>query len=204
MTRTHRVRVPEMPPSDYVSGLIDDATSGKREKYNILTFATHERYQTLMAKTGHNFYGFLTEGIKVWNEDYGKMPDNFYALPKETLYRGIKFDFILAQSKFGQFQVAELINQKLNLPIIALEHTAPTSILKQEWLEEIKGMAGDINVFISDWSREQWKIQSDNQQVVHHAVDVELFKPGGYDRSPVVLTVANDFKNRDYCCNYSG
>ena len=204
MARTHRVRVPEMPPSDYVSRLIDDATSDKREKYNILTFATHERYQTLMAKTGHNFYGFLTEGIKVWNEDYGKVPDNFYALPKETLYRGIKFDFILAQSKFGQFQVAELINQKLNLPIIALEHTAPTSVLKQEWLEEIKGMAGDINVFISDWSREQWKIQSDNQQVVHHAVDVELFKPGGYDRSPVVLTVANDFKNRDYCLNYSG
>ena len=205
MPRHHRIRVPEMPPSDYVARLIDDATSEeKKEKYNILTFATHERYQTLMAKTGHNFYGFLTEGIKEWNEDYGEMPDNFYPLPKETLYRGIKFDFILAQSKFGQFQIAELINQKLNLPIISLEHTAPTSVLKQEWLEEIKNMAGDINVFISEWSKKQWKINSFNQQIVHHSVDVELFRPLDIDRSPVILTVANDFKNRDYCLNYSG
>jgi glycosyltransferase involved in cell wall biosynthesis len=90
------------------------------------------------------------------------------------------------------------------LPVIALEHTAPTSILKPEWLEEIKNMSGDINVFISEWSKDQWQIQSDNQQVVHHAVDIELFKPNGSERKPIVLTVANDFKNRDYCLNYSG
>jgi glycosyltransferase involved in cell wall biosynthesis len=205
MSSTFRVRVPELPPNEYVSRLILDATEDRSDrKYNILTFATHERYQTIMAKTGHNFYGFITEGIKVWNDDYGKRPDNFYVLPEETLYRGIKFDFILSQSKFGQFQVSKLINDKLNLPVISLEHTAPTSVLKPEWLEEIKIMSGDINVFISEWSKDQWQIQSDSQEVVHHAVDVELFKPNDSERKPVVLTVANDFKNRDYCLNYSG
>lgn len=205
MSSAFRIRVPELPPNEYVSRLILDATEDRSDrKYNILTFATHERYQTIMAKTGHNFYGFITEGIKVWNDDYGKRPENFYVLPEETLYRGIKFDFILSQSKFGQFQVSKLINDKLNLPVISLEHTAPTSVLKPEWLEEIKMMSGDINVFISEWSKDQWQIQSDSQEIVHHAVDVELFKPNDSERKPIVLTVANDFKNRDYCLNYSG
>ena len=36
--------------------IIQQCNSSPREKYNILTFPTHERYETQLCKTGHNFF----------------------------------------------------------------------------------------------------------------------------------------------------
>ena len=177
---------------------------GEPEKYNILTFAAHERYQSQLAKTGHNFYLFQSDGVKNWNNDYAPLPDNHYILPRETLYKGLSFDMILSHSKFGQFQMSELINKNLGLPIISLEHTVPTPNLKQEWLDEIKNMTGDIDVFISEYSKGVWDLNTDEYEIVHHSVDTETFKPRSIEKKPYVLSVVNDFVNRDYCCNYSG
>ena len=111
---------------------------------------------------------------------------------------------ILSHSKFGQFQMSELINKNLGLPIISLEHTVPTPNLKQEWLNEIKNMTGDIDVFISEYSKGVWELNTDEYEIVHHSVDTEIFKPRSVEKKPYVLSVVNDFINRDYCCNYSG
>ena len=62
-------------------GIINRATKSDR-KYNILTFDTHERYQTQLCKTGHNFYSFRYDNCKEWDETYGKLPSNYYVLPK--------------------------------------------------------------------------------------------------------------------------
>lgn len=55
--------------------IIDKANRNKR-KYNILTFNAHERYQTQLAKTGHDFYSFNYEQGKDWYEGHGTMPEN--------------------------------------------------------------------------------------------------------------------------------
>ena len=203
---TNHMRIPALPPSVESKNIIDLVFSEtKKDKYSILTFPTHERYESGLAKTGHDFYAFRAEGLKNWNEDYAKRPDNYYILPENAIYNGIQFDFILAQSKFGQFQTAKLLQERLGIPIISLEHTLPTSVLKQEWLDEIKTMAGDVNVFISEYSRDEWGLVDAPQvKVVHHGVDSETFKPNGSDKEDYVLSVVNDFANRDYCCNFSG
>ena len=184
--------------------IVRDAVLPKPDKYNILTFSTHERYETQLAKTGHNFYVFNTNDMKRWQTEYAEIPDNYYILPDNAIYPGIKYDFILSQSKFGQFQTAAVVNTQLNLPVVSLEHTFPTPNLKDEWLAEIKTMAGDINVFISEHSRDAWDIRSPSLEVIHHSVDSELFKPLDIDTKPYLLSVVNDFANRDYCCNYEG
>ena len=176
----------------------------KRDKYNILTFATHERYETQLAKTGHNFYAFHGDNLKRWDKKYARLPDNYYAMPTNALYQGIEYDFILSQSKFGQYQMATVLNQHLNIPIVSLEHTLPTTNLQDEWVQEIRTMVGDVNVFISEFSRDAWGVHSDNLEVVHHSVDSELFAPRDLERGDYVLSVVNDFANRDYCCNYEG
>jgi len=181
------------------------ATLGKPSKLNILTFPTHERYETQLCKTGHNFYAFNANDLKDWDESYAPLPENYHVLPKDSIYQGIKYDLILSQSKFGQFQMSELINKRLDVPLVSLEHTLPTSILNPEWVAQIRGMSGDINVFISEFSRDIWDIKtSPHTEVVHHSVDSELFKPSDAAQVPHVLSVVNDFANRDYCCNYSG
>ena len=110
--------------SNQTASIISKSTC-KKKAYNILTFDTHERYQTQLAKTGHNFYAFRSDGCKEWNQDYGKQPENYYTLPKNSIYHGLDFDFILSQSKFGQIQASHQINQVLKLPIVSLEHTLP-------------------------------------------------------------------------------
>ena len=203
MAKTFNVKVPEIAPNRLVKRDMSKSF-GEPEKYNILTFAAHERYQSQLAKTGHNFYLFQSDGVKNWNNAYAPLPDNHYILPRETLYKGLSFDMILSHSKFGQFQMSELINKNLGLPIISLEHTVPTPNLKQEWLNEIKNMTGDIDVFISEYSKGVWELNTDEYEIVHHSVDTEIFKPRSVEKKPYVLSVVNDFINRDYCCNYSG
>jgi len=187
-----------------VKRIIDIANKKKPEKYNILTFPTHERYETQLAKTGHNFYSFHMAKFKKWNDKQLPVPPNYYILPEENVCEYINYDMILVQSKFWQFQVAQQINQHLNLPIVCLEHTLPTpQTLSRENIVSMQNMVGDINVFISEYSLDAWAVNH-NATVIHHGIDTEMFKPLAVEKSDYILTVANDFVNRDYCLNYSG
>jgi hypothetical protein len=174
-----------------------------KDKYNILTFDTHERYQQQLCKTGHDFYSFRYENCKRWDESYAKIPDNHYLMPDNSITASIGFDFILSQSKFGQFQASQHINQRFKLPVISLEHTLPISSWPDDQLQAFRSMSGDVNVFISDYSKDKWNIAGVSK-VIHHSVDSEVFKPVDGEKKPHVLSVVNDFINRDYCCNYTG
>lgn len=180
--------------------IINDVQRNEK-KYNILTFNTHERYQTQNAKTGHNFYAFNYDGGKDWYEGHAPMPENYYQLPKNSIYPGIVFDFIFVNSKFGQFQTAMDINQRLQLPILCLEHTLPLPHWPDEQLQMFRQMKGDVNVFITGYSQREWGIPG---EVVYHSIDTDLFCPGENQPRDEVLTVAHDFVNRDYALNYKG
>jgi glycosyltransferase involved in cell wall biosynthesis len=64
-------------------------------------------------------------------------------------------------------------------------------------------MIGDVNVYISEYSADYWNMNCD-RKVITHSADTELFHPGEWERKNHVLSVANDFINRDYCLNYEG
>jgi len=190
--------------SNQVMNIIKRANCEKPERYNILTFPTHERYESQLAKTGHNFYAFNGSDMKKWNSSFAEIPTNYYMFPENTIYQGIDFDFILSQSKFGQFQIASQMNQQLRLPIVSLEHTLPIpNLYSPDQLSAMRSMSGDINVFISDFSKSDWSVPG-MCEVIHHSIDSSLFKPLDLKREPYVLSVANDFVNRDYCLNFYG
>ena len=174
----------------------------QKDCLNILCFDTHERCQSQMAKTGHNFYSLRYENCKVWNTDFAKVPDNYYIL--QRLYEDIDIDFILSQSKFGQLQVSRQIQQHFNVPILHLEHTIPTSNYSPEQLQELKSFWGDYNVFISKYAADAWGFNESNSTVIGNSIDHDFFKPIDVECDGSVLTVQNDFINRDYCLNYRG
>jgi hypothetical protein len=185
-----------------VSRIIDITNLDKKEKYNILTFPTHERYETSLCKTGHEFYSLNIQNMKKWNSDQTPIPANYHILPENQICDYLNYDFILVQSKFGQFQLAKDINQQLSLPIVCLEHTMPIpNVMDQSQVQQMRSMSGDLNVFISNFSKKQWGMDG---LVVHHGVDTNTFSQNDSVKNDCVLTVANDFINRDYCLNYSG
>ncbi len=67
-------------------------------------------------------------------------------------------------------------------------------------------MRGHLNVFISEYSIEQWGFDKSDPtvRIVKHGIDTDLFKPGTEQRQARVLCVCNDWINRDWCCNFSG
>lgn len=184
---------------------IINITNSNKKTFRILTFPTHERYQTQLCKTGHDFYEFNLAGQKTWNADQCPRPQNYYSLPENNMCSYMDYDFILSQSKFWQFQTALKINEVLKLPIISLEHTVPLfGFQDPKTIDGMRNMYGNINIFISEFSQKSWNIPVDSH-IVKHGIDTNAFKPLDFiNKENHVLTIANDFKNRDYCLNYTG
>ena len=195
-------------PISPLSSIKRSATRLDGEPLNILTFCTHERYESLLAKTGHNFYAYMQDGIKTWNTSYAELPDNYTLLNPDLgssqIPLGVDFDLVLSQNKFGQFQVAHPIARQLHLPLISLEHTLPVPHWPQSHRQALKGMKGHVNIFISEYSLGEWDWDDfKNTVIIHHGVDCEKFKPlDNNTRDPHCLSVVNDWINRDWCCGF--
>tara|TARA_Y100001937_G_scaffold86535_1_gene117057 strand:- start:278 stop:1297 length:1020 start_codon:yes stop_codon:yes gene_type:complete len=191
----------------HMKKILRDSTRHPEEPLNILTFPTHERYQTNLALTGHNFYLWQKPGvIKPWVKDYGPVPQNTTLLNEgkgdEQLPLNLDIDIVLSQNKFGQFEIATQLAEALDVPLISLEHTLPHTSWSPEQVAMLKEMRGDINVFISEYSRYLWGWNEGEALIVHHGIDTNLFSPSNVEREERVLSVVNDWINRDWCCGF--
>jgi glycosyltransferase involved in cell wall biosynthesis len=194
--------------SSIIGNLCRKATRKDDEPLNVLTFPTHERYETNLARTGHNFYSFRAPGIKDWNLQYALLPKNYTLLNPELgekqIPSDLEFDLILSQNKFGQIQLARQLAVHLHLPLISLEHTLPMEEWNTIQLLQLQAMRGDVNIFISEYSRQKWGWSKETADVIHHGIDTDTFSPGLYtEREPYILSVVNDWVNRDWCCGYN-
>lgn len=181
----------------------------RKEKLNILCVPTHERFETGLAKTGHNFYAITSEHTKTWDTRYAPCPENYHVYDTkmgQTFPSHIEFDLALSQNKFGQFQLIAPYAQRFGIPLVSLEHTLPVPSWGNDVREQMVIMKGTANVFISDYSVGMWGFNKNDSsvQVIRHMVDTDLFKPTipFKERNNAILEVANDFINRDWCLNF--
>lgn len=177
--------------------------------FNILTACTHERYESSLAKTGNNFYAFFAEGFKPgWNAQYAEVPNNYIIFDKNKkenqILNHLRFDMILSQNKFGQYQIFNQLQKQFHIPLISLEHTLPMPSWDKDMLKKVNDMRGDINIFISDYSIDRWNWERrTDTYVINHALDTKLFCSGNQERKNHILTVANDYIGRDWCLNFT-
>lgn len=175
------------------------------DKLNILVSPTHESYETGLCKTNHNFYSFCYQGFKTWNKKFRPVPDNYTILNGNDFNQippDLDIDVVISSNKFGQYQVLSQVARILNVPLINIEHTA--SHFGPNMLRKIHSMKADLNVFISDWSVKNWRHpESEKFVVIHHGIDSDTFLDKKLNRENKILTIANDYINRDYCLNYS-
>lgn len=193
-----------------VSSITRASTRKPGEPLNILCMPTHERYESGLCKTGHNFYAWRTldGNLKDWDETYAKLPSNYSLLNpargNNQIPSWIDFDLVLSQNKFGQYQIARQIADQLQLPLVSLEHTLPMPVWGDNQINILRKMSGDVNVFINDFSRKAWGWGED-VKVIHHGIDTDTFSPNNkITRRSVLLSVNNDWINRDWCLNFSG
>jgi glycosyltransferase involved in cell wall biosynthesis len=181
----------------------------KDEPLNILCFPTHERYESMMCRTGHNFYSIRGHGIKDWNEKYAQKPDNYHLLPPfgndgiVQLPGYIDFDLIMSHNKLSQYPYANVIRQKFGIPMICVEHTLPLSTWSETEKEGYRNRFGDVNVFVSEYQFEAWGfINLPNVEINHTGIDITEFRNINVQRKPYVLSVCNYWVSRDAHCGY--
>ena len=194
-------------PVSPVSSITRAATRSPDEPLNILTFVTHERYEPNLCKTGHNFYALTGEGIRDWNTKYAPVPDNYIILDKREegnqVPLHLDIDLILCQNVMAHYDISMQMAHMLRLPIVNLWHILPPTNWSQQEYDHFSSLSGDLDVFISDYNRKVWGRDKSNALVVHHGVDTDFWKAEDIPKKQQMLSVVNDWKNRDWCCGYS-
>lgn len=177
------------------------------EKLNILTLATHERYEENLCKTGHNFYS-LKYG-KEWDTTYAPVPDNYHIINRLDPYLDI--DLVLSHTSCNRLQVVhDALSQTkgkmgmLNIPILRHCHVLPDIRFNtDEEIKMFKEIPVDHTSFISNYNRDVWGFSEDSASVVEHGVDTDFWCNGEeWLHYPRVLSVVNDLPNRDWCCGF--
>tara|TARA_R100000008_G_C3585569_1_gene171995 strand:+ start:1489 stop:2496 length:1008 start_codon:yes stop_codon:yes gene_type:complete len=182
----------------------------KGQKLNILTFATHERYEHNLCKTGHNFYS-LKFG-KEWDTDYAPIPSNYHIV--DSLPEFVDFDLFLSHTSCGRLNLGhdllsrtqESPTNRVSIPILRHCHVLPDiRYNSQEEIRRFKSILTDCNSFISDFNKQAWGYQNEkNTAVIEHGVDTDFWKPDeAIERDNVCLSVVNDWPNRDWCCGFN-
>jgi hypothetical protein len=178
-------------------------------KLNILTFATHERYEENLCKTGHNFYS-LAIG-KTWDTDYAPVPDNYHII--NTIPDYVDFDLILTHTSCDRmFQAHQHLTgldissgNKTGIPILRHTHVLPDvrfDVAAQ--IAAFQQYPRDKDSFISEYNMGAWGMVSGTSTgVVEHGVNTDFWNDGRLKRDAVCLSVVNDWPNRDWCCGFN-
>ena len=136
--------------------------SNPPEELNILTFATHERYEENLCKTGHNFYS-LAIG-KTWDTDYAPVPDNYHII--DAIPDHIDFDLILTHTscdrmfKAHQHLAGSDVTQgnKTGIPILRHTHVLPDARFDvPSQVVAFRQYPRDKDSFISAYNMAQWE-----------------------------------------------
>jgi glycosyltransferase involved in cell wall biosynthesis len=188
-----------LTPFAFYSNWVNRSSS---DKLNILTHSTHERYQSIMAKTGHNFFFLPSAERHSWNTKNCPIPDNIKFLEKVQYGQPETFDIIISHT-LGQLSEDVKIAKGFGLPIILMHHclrSATGGQAKKYWEHIGKSCGADYTVFITqnqamDWYPELWP----KPAVIYHGVDNTVFQgwqPNTDKDKRYVLNVTNDFIGR--------
>lgn len=186
--------------TDAVSCVVRAASRRQDEVLNVVTAVTHERWQSYLGTLPCRFWLVRGPGgfKERWDGRYATLPANHVVLPpcggEVSLPPDVTPDLVVAQHRFGQYQAFKPLADRLQVPLLVVEHTLPRPEWGENDLAAIRLMRGDANAFITRESRAAWG-WGDEAAVVEHGVDTDLFRPGG-PRHAAVVAVANDYVNR--------
>ena len=102
-----------------VDRIIEEANGPIRSRLNILTVPSHERYETQLCKTGHNFFAIDFSEGKKWETKSAPIPSNYYIMPTDNLLTHIDYDVILIHDK-KMYEMAIDLRNKTKAALVIL------------------------------------------------------------------------------------
>lgn len=172
-----------------------------KKKLKILTFPTHEGYQSLLDQTGHEFYMITGPNLKGWDYHTRPLPPNHF-LMKDSYQEGKLFepiDLVLCQARDFQYDLARTVADQHEIPMVQLEHTQPPFNANVKQLNHVKARRSKHHVYITEFSRNAWG--DDNGIVIPHGIPTDKFAGwSGTDLNG--LSVVNHFPQRDVFCGW--
>lgn len=184
--------------------IIREATRDNTKPLNIVVGMAHERYEPYLAKTGHNFFSIIKEGeTKTWNTQYAPIPENYHIFRSDKFPQYVDVDLLISHNPFVHIPILHNLRGAADIPLLNVFHTMPSPGWQRRHTEYYKQLF-DVcqhHVSISEHNRDAWFID-DHHSVIYHGIDTEQFALGT-DKKPIVLTVANDFINRDWALGYN-
>lgn len=178
----------------------------KKTKYKILTFPTHEGYQSLLDKTGHEFYMLTGPNLKGWDHHTRPLPPNHYLLSHWNNTKVFEdIDLVLIQSRDFQYELGRSIAQQHNIPVVQIDHTQPPYGANHKQIKLIKQRTSENHVYITNFSRDAWG--DHDKVVIPHGIDQSIFSPKTQSEYLVDfgtgVSVVNQFANRDVFCGWN-
>jgi glycosyltransferase involved in cell wall biosynthesis len=188
-----------------MQSLTQNVFKGQSKKYKILTFPTHEGYQSLLDKTGHEFYMLTGPNLKGWDYHTRPLPPNHYLI--KTPWNETKvfedIDFVLVQSRDFQFDIGNSIAQQHQIPVIQIDHTQPPKNANNKQISQLSKRSNQHHVYITNFSKNSWN--DPNGMVIPHGIDTNVFKPSSRvfaERFPAGMSLVNQFASRDIFCGW--
>lgn len=187
-----------------IGSIIKQSTRKDNDRINVLSWVTHERWQSNLENTNCQYYLLQNgNGCKGnWRVDYSPIPNNtiilspFQNSPLEVIPPYVDIDVVFSQHKFGQWQGAAQLANYFGCGHVHNEHTMVTSQSLRDAVPELKNMSSDINVFISDFSRRDWGYDETNSEVIKHGINTNIFRPTNTKKGEYVININNDIQNR--------
>lgn len=188
-----------------VSGIFRKIT--RNNKINIGLQICHERFENNYKFLKNvNFYAWQgpQANLRTWNNKVSIPPPNYHIIPFGTIPPYIEYDVLISNSPDVHYPICKQIADSLDIPIVCLWHTFPSINYPRIQLRRVKDIFSQyINCFITEENREAWGFANhDRSFVIKHAVDSDFWKPSDVERKQVILSVANDYANRNHLLGF--
>jgi len=111
------------------------ASAIQKDTYNIIYFAYDGYYDlSLVNATNHTFYMYLDMARYMFNTSIWQAIPRAIFLTKTRVFPEIfqSFDVVICHNRIHHYDLAKRLSDAMHIPIIAIEHTPPNQIKKED------------------------------------------------------------------------
>lgn len=184
--------------SSSFSSILRGVNRRENDKLNILTFNNEEKFQFMLAKTGHNFYFINNPQIPVWNTQVREKPENCILLDLKDIFEqtnDIAVDLILCQNRARDYNALSKLSVRLSCPIISVNNFLPFPEINQFAIQSMADQIYNSQLFSSKFICNSWGIDEKDVIIIPKYIDTEIFN-GWQGKDNKVLINCDWYQNK--------